>query len=91
MPTNIIPSVTMKTVCEWELIFQDGTYASIYTYYYEPSVPPPDIPDHKPSLWHIGGRSNHAVDRVVEALGTNQFAYLTPGDYEEDTFEEFPF
>ncbi len=50
-----------KVTCCWRLKFEDGTIASIYDW----------KTDYTPMgsyLWHIGGHSPAAVDRVLEAL-----------------------
>lgn len=56
---------TEKTSTEWHIVFDDGTVAAIYDYWY----------DIQPMLmtglynWHIGGYGPEAVARVTETLG----------------------
>jgi hypothetical protein len=50
-----------KTTCEWHLVFEDGTVATIYDWKLD-STPFYEYD------WHIGGRSAEAVDRVLEVL-----------------------
>ena len=51
-----------KVTCEWDLQFEDGTIATIYDWK-EPETPMGRY------LWHIGGKSSDAIDRVLEAMG----------------------
>lgn len=51
-----------KVTCEWDLEFEDGTVATIYDWK-EPETPMGRY------LWHIGGKSYEAVDRVLETMG----------------------
>jgi len=51
-----------KVTCEWDLMFEDGTVATIYDWK-ESETPMGNY------LWHIGGKTSEAVDRVLEALG----------------------
>jgi hypothetical protein len=50
-----------KTTVEWQLIFEDGTIATIYDY--KEDLTPLDLYE-----WHIGGRNGSAVDRVLEVM-----------------------
>ena len=50
-----------KVTCCWRLEFEDGTIASIYDW--KTNATPMGS-----YLWHIGGRTPTAVDRVLEAL-----------------------
>lgn len=58
-----------KVDAEWEIIFEDGTVATIYNYKDgknyngEEGTKTEDITD-----WHIGGTDKKAVERVNEAL-----------------------
>lgn len=60
---------THKSDAEWEVIFDDGTYATIYNYKNgknylgECGLSPRQI-----TTWHIGGTSKLAVERVEEVL-----------------------
>ena len=61
-----------KTDAEWELLFEDGTIATIYNwkngknYEGNSGVDTEEITD-----WHIGGNSNKALERVEEVLKEN--------------------
>ncbi|UOF82029.1 hypothetical protein [Caudoviricetes sp.] len=50
-----------KTTCEWGLLFDDGTVATIYDWKvnYTPT---------ESYYWHIGGKSEKAVDLVTKIL-----------------------
>lgn len=58
-----------KTEAEWDLMFSDGTVASIYDwkegkhYLGKQGKPVSKITD-----WHIGGKSKHAIALVKAAL-----------------------
>lgn len=59
-----------KTDAQWRLLFEDGTYATIYNYkdgknYCGRS----GLPVSKITDWHIGGNSSAAVTAVCQALG----------------------
>jgi hypothetical protein len=50
-----------KVTCEWQLLFEDGTYATIYDW----------KTDYTPMgayEWHIGGKSFASVLRVTETF-----------------------
>jgi hypothetical protein len=50
-----------KVTCEWQLLFEDGTYATIYDW----------KTDHTPMRfydWHIGGKSFAAVLHITETF-----------------------
>ena len=51
-----------KVTCEWDLRFEDGTYATIYDWK-EYDTPFGEY------RWHIGGNNYMAGVRVFEALG----------------------
>ena len=51
-----------KTHCEWHLMFDNGTVATLYDWkedFFEES---------KVIDWHIGGRNKDAVEAIVNAL-----------------------
>lgn len=50
-----------KTTCEWEILFEDGTPATIYDWKV-------DETDFGLTRWHIGGNSKHSVALVMEHL-----------------------
>ncbi len=59
-----------KVDAEWNIVFEDGTVATIYNYkdgknYNGPS----GTATTKITDWHIGGCDEKAVERVYEALG----------------------
>jgi hypothetical protein len=89
LPNDLFSDIG-KTACAWDLVFDDGTYATVYSYC-EPA------PGRLPSIptgtyqWHIGGRSNHAVDRIVEAIGASRFEYVDPDRFDENEFVDIPF
>ncbi len=70
LPNELFSDV-QKVGCEWMLVFDDGTFATLYSYS-EPQGQTAEIPKDR-YRWHIGGRSNHAVDRIAEAIGTSDF------------------
>lgn len=59
-----------KTDAEWELVFEDGTFATIYNYKdgknYNGKA---GTATTKITDWHIGGCDKRAVELVCEALG----------------------
>lgn len=59
-----------KVQAEWNLIFDDGTYATIYDYKMGDSYNGEGhgIPKEKVTEWHIGGSEHDAVERVKDAL-----------------------
>lgn len=50
-----------KVTCEWQLLFEDGTYATIYDWK-EHATP---MGQHS---WHIGGKSFAAVLHITETF-----------------------
>jgi hypothetical protein len=61
-----------KIDAEWEIIFEDGTVATIYNYkdgynYCGEHAPYPDITK-KDNDWHIGGSSKLAVEYIERLL-----------------------
>jgi hypothetical protein len=50
-----------KVTCNWELQFEDGTIATIYDWKMN------DTPMGE-YMWHIGGHSMTAVDRVIDCV-----------------------
>lgn len=50
-----------KVQCEWDLVFEDGTVATIYDW-------KEDCKKEQVTDWHIGGTSNMAVARVQHAM-----------------------
>ena len=58
-----------KSDAEWEILFEDGTVATIYNYKNginycgESGTPTEQITD-----WHIGGFNEKAVERIQEVL-----------------------
>jgi len=59
-----------KVQAEWNLIFEDGTYATIYDYKEGDAYngPGQGIPKEQVTDWHIGGTNPAAADRVKDAL-----------------------
>lgn len=54
-----------KTTTEWELLFEDGTVATIYDWKrYEMGAPEMD----ERTTWNIGGKTIAAVDRVKDTV-----------------------
>ena len=51
----------VKVQAEWDLVFQDGTVATIYDY-------KEDIPKEQVTNWHIGGYNNRAVELVTDVI-----------------------
>lgn len=51
-----------KVSCEWDVLFDDGTISSIYSWK-NYGMDPRDVLN-----WNIGGRDKNAVARVSEAL-----------------------
>lgn len=59
-----------KTDAEWELLFEDGTFATIYNYKYgKVYLGKEGKVTTKITFWHIGGCDKRAVKLVLEALG----------------------
>jgi hypothetical protein len=58
-----------KSDAEWEILFEDGTVATIYNYKNgvnycgESGTPTEQITD-----WHVGGFNENAVERIQEVL-----------------------
>jgi len=81
------PRVSHQVPASWDLSFRDGTPARVYIY------KEPDIPEYF-YLWHVGGRTRTAIQRVAESLRTDyylsQTAYLS-GDDLVDRSDEIPF
>ena len=63
-----------KVQAEWNLMFKDGTYATIYDWKEGDSYngEGEGIPKEQVTNWHIGGTDPAAVERVLEAVA----AYL---------------
>ena len=58
-----------KTDAEWDLVFEDGTVASIYNYKDGKNYNGDDGVDvENITDWHIGGYNKLAVERVTELL-----------------------
>jgi hypothetical protein len=62
-----------KVAFEWSILFADGTVASVYDYkasslYGEPDAPTPDEMRKSFTDWHIGGKTERAVELVIAAL-----------------------
>lgn len=58
-----------KTDAEWDLVFEDGTVASIYNYKDGKNYNGDDGMDvENITDWHIGGYNKLAVERVTELL-----------------------
>lgn len=53
-----------KVNCEWRIIFDDGTVATIYDWKRYS-----DMPMDLPYTWHVGGHTDAAVDKVAVAAG----------------------
>ena len=51
----------IKTTALWNVLFNDGTLATIYNY-------KNDTPPEQNSFWHISGKSTKSVLRVIEAV-----------------------
>lgn len=72
-----------KVDAEWQIKFEDGTYATIYNYKDgrnycgEDGLDVDDITD-----WHIGGQNERAVARVQEAVADYR-AGIVDGDVTE--------
>ena len=63
-----------KVQAEWNLVFEDGTYATIYDWKEDESYCEDGTGKPKELIteWHIGGTDPAAVERVLEAVA----AYL---------------
>jgi hypothetical protein len=53
-----------KVTCEWDIMFSDGTPATIYDWKEE------ETPMHE-TEWHVGGKSKQAILNVNQVLGTD--------------------
>lgn len=68
-----------RVIFEWVMTFADGAVATIYDYKQsklygdDPDAPTPDEMKLLPSFeWHIGGKSQRAVELVLAALNGNE-------------------
>ena len=71
-----------KTAVEWNLTFEDGVFANVYSYSMLTDRPPKTPIG--PYAWHVGGQSPLCVIRVAAVLHTNEyeicdFEPLVPG------------
>lgn len=58
-----------KVQAEWMFDFEDGTVATIYDYKMGKNYNGPGgIAKEMLRIWHIGGKSDTAVQRVIEAI-----------------------